>query len=269
MPLHDDGRRSHLGLLRAQPRAARVVRSSRQPCRRTGREPALAALSFHDRFAARGLPHHVGGPGTLGWCRGRHQPGSLWPVRRPLRGVVPRAGRAVWFRDASSGARSTSVRRVPYRQLFRRRRQQHVAFTGCWDLHKVKPTFFPVPGAVVFGTTGQTHSAIPVGEREVWAGRLPDANLSWPDAAEHLSVSAHVQADTSGASSPYAPRFAQGATIVPRALFIVEDVTDLQPLGVGAGRRAVRSSRSPRERSHGRTCPTARTTSRRSSSDRS
>ena len=33
--------------------------------------------------------------------------------------------------------------------------QTFVGFDGCWDLHKVKPSFFPVPGAVVFGCRGR------------------------------------------------------------------------------------------------------------------
>ena len=47
--------------------------------------------------------------------------------------------------------------------------------------------------------------------------------------------------------SPYAPRFAQGATVVPRVLFMVES-RQATALGTGAGRKAVRSQRSATEK---------------------
>ena len=47
--------------------------------------------------------------------------------------------------------------------------------------------------------------------------------------------------------SPYAPRFAQGATVVPRVLFMVQSRPS-STLGTGAGRTAVRSQRSTTEK---------------------
>src|SRR5205807_9203618 len=55
-------------------------------------------------------------------------------------------------------------------------------------------------------------------------------------------------------SSPYTVRFAQGATVVPRFLFLVEDDRP-SPLGVGANRRALRSRRSPNEKKPWRDLP--------------
>jgi hypothetical protein len=49
------------------------------------------------------------------------------------------------------------------------------------------------------------------------------------------------------AASPYHARFSQGATLVPRFLLMVEDVP-ASPLGVAAGRRAVRSRRTANEK---------------------
>jgi hypothetical protein len=49
------------------------------------------------------------------------------------------------------------------------------------------------------------------------------------------------------AGSPYAARFGQGATIVPRVLFMVNPQQSA-PLGLGAGRKQVRSARSSTEK---------------------
>ena len=48
-------------------------------------------------------------------------------------------------------------------------------------------------------------------------------------------------------ASPYHARFTQGATLVPRFLLMVEDAPS-SPLGVAAGRRAVRSMRTANEK---------------------
>jgi hypothetical protein len=48
-------------------------------------------------------------------------------------------------------------------------------------------------------------------------------------------------------TSPYRSRFSQGATIVPRVLFFIRP-QPASPLGLGAGRRAVRSARSSTEK---------------------
>lgn len=122
-----------------------------------------------------------------------------------------------------------------------------VSFDEPWDLHAVKPSFFPVPPCVVFGTrTDQpralTSTAVP------FSGRVPVKNCSWAVAAEKLTIGAAAAGPAAAvASSPYAPRFGQGATVVPRMLFTVENAP-ASPLGSGAGRRAVRSRRSVNEK---------------------
>ena len=117
-----------------------------------------------------------------------------------------------------------------------------------WDLHGVKPSFFPVPAAAIFGTrSAGTPTPLPA-EVERWAGRLPDANLSWEAAAKVVTRSFAAQVATDGdAVSEYAVRFAQGATIVPRFLFFIES-PPASPLGAGAGRRSVRSRRTVSEK---------------------
>lgn len=56
-----------------------------------------------------------------------------------------------------------------------------------------------------------------------------------------------TEAPASLATSSYAPRFAQGASVVARVLFMVE-TRQATALGTGAGRKAVRSQRSPTEK---------------------
>lgn len=122
-----------------------------------------------------------------------------------------------------------------------------VAFDQPWDLHKVKPAFFPVPACVVFGRRAQSPRAL-MQPAEVWSGRLPAGDLPSAIAMKHLTRAQGVApANSAGAASPYAPRFSQGATVVPRMLFIVESDHSL-PFGAGAGRRAVRSSRNSSEK---------------------
>jgi SAM-dependent methyltransferase len=129
-----------------------------------------------------------------------------------------------------------------------------VAFDVPWDLHQVKPSFFPVPASVVFGTRIEIDRfPIPVPtSHESWAGRLPAGNMSWDEAAPHITRNKPTGPDvpsTAAETSPYAARFAQGATVVPRVLFVVEPQPSRSvPLGTGAGRRAVRSVRSPNEK---------------------
>ncbi len=125
-----------------------------------------------------------------------------------------------------------------------------VAFGEPWDLHAVKPSFFPVPASVVFGRRASGDGAVPLAQPWVeWTGRVPSPNASFAELAPQV-VMRRLEAGpgTHGeAVSPYGPRFAQGATVVPRMLFVVE-LAPTGPLGTGLGRRAVRSLRSPNEK---------------------
>jgi hypothetical protein len=114
-----------------------------------------------------------------------------------------------------------------------------VAFTTPWDLHQVKPSFFPVPAAVVVGTrAGSLTDASPgagveasgVAARnpvplpagaQTWSGRITGRNPGLAEVEHLLSRTDPGQLTAVGASgdkadlSPYAARFSQGATLVP------------------------------------------------------
>lgn len=129
-----------------------------------------------------------------------------------------------------------------------------VEFDTPWDLHAVKPSFFPVPASVVIGRRSDSAGALTDGPVP-FSGRLPASNVSWDQAVAHLTVgAAAASADAEGPRSPYAERFAQGATVVPRMLFCVLDAP-AGPLGAGAGRRSVVSRRSANEKKPWKTLP--------------
>jgi hypothetical protein len=137
-----------------------------------------------------------------------------------------------------------------------------VAFARPWDLHKVKPSFFPVPASVVFGrrlatdvdATALNH--LP----EVWTGRFATATASRTEAAPSIGRTISEPAPPpSRRPSAYGERFSQGATVVPRFLFLVE--SDETPrLGAGPGRKAVRSRRSAAEKKPWKELPPLRGT---------
>lgn len=134
----------------------------------------------------------------------------------------------------------------------------YAIFDQSWDLHLVKPSFFPVPACVVFGqrtpdtaTTGKPLTA----PAQTWAGRLPHRNSTLADALPALTQTGGTAAVTGGGASPYAVRFTQGATLVPHVLLMVEP-QPTGPLGAGAGRRAIRSRRSSNEKRPWKDLPT-------------
>ena len=103
---------------------------------------------------------------------------------------------------------------------------------GCktaWDLEGLKPnTFFPVPASVVFARrAGEGGKAAPLaGEVERWLG-------SPGEDADRQARAAIT--DTSAKSvSPYADYSRQGASIVPRCLYFVEETEN--PAIIQAGR---------------------------------
>ena len=87
-----------------------------------------------------------------------------------------------------------------------------------WDLERLDPnTFFPIPASVVFARrVGETGASVALaGEVERWVGQAGASNVR--------RVQAPIT-DTSGVGgSPYAGYSRQGATIVPRRLFFVEE----------------------------------------------
>jgi N-6 DNA methylase len=131
------------------------------------------------------------------------------------------------------------------------------AFDQPWDLHAVRPTFFEVPCSVVRGVRTEERDARPIPEvAEAWEGALPEKNVAWAVAEQHLTRSAGLvkAAPTIAPASPYAPRFAQGATLVPRMLSFVEELP-AGPLGHAAGEVKVRSRRTAFEKPPWKTLP--------------
>ncbi len=125
--------------------------------------------------------------------------------------------------------------------------QTSIAFSEPWDLHQVKPSIFPVPPCVIFGKRSSTALPLPASGKS-WAGRVPKHNASWAEAAPGLTIGDTPAGEASdGGTSPYASSFGQGATVVPRVLFVVE-AAPTSPLGAGPGRRSVRSRRSANEK---------------------
>jgi hypothetical protein len=126
----------------------------------------------------------------------------------------------------------------------------NVAFTGSWDLRRLRPHFFPRGAAVTFGTR-TTSSPVPLPARtERWTGRLPRGADTWAatqPTVHREAADLTTQATDAGTASPYGPRFAAGATIFPKVLCFV-DTTKAGPLGLVAGRQAVRSSTSSTEK---------------------
>ena len=99
-----------------------------------------------------------------------------------------------------------------------------------WDLEKLDPnTFFPVPASVAFAQRvgeGDTAKATPL------AGRV-DRWLGKAGAADVRRVPAGITDTSVGGGSPYAGHSRQGAVIVPRSLFFVEETEN--PAAIQAG----------------------------------
>ena len=91
-------------------------------------------------------------------------------------------------------------------------------YKAAWDLEKLEPnTFFPMASSVVFARrTGVVGEATPLsGYAEQWLG------ATGTDSVRRVKLPI---TDTSvGFSSPYAGRSRQGATVLPRCLFFVEE----------------------------------------------
>ncbi len=125
-----------------------------------------------------------------------------------------------------------------------------VAFTGSWDLRRLRPHFFPRGSCVVFGRRREPGGAVELPAQTTrWTGRLPQGQDTWDIVAAHVTRQAAELAISAEdlSESPYEPRFKNGATIFPKVLFFVES-RSAGPLGLGAGRRSVRSARSSTEK---------------------
>ena len=91
-------------------------------------------------------------------------------------------------------------------------------FKSAWDLEQLQPNdFFPVPSSVAFARNlGLAANANPlVGSVERWVGAA--------GADDVRRTSAAITDTSEGGSSPYAAHALQGAVIVPRCLFFVNE----------------------------------------------
>lgn len=123
-----------------------------------------------------------------------------------------------------------------------------LAFSDSWDLRRIRPHFFPRGSSVVFGSRTDTAGKMP-DTTEYWSGRVGSLGTPWQEAQKgivrELGTVRRLKDRT--AASHYHAAFTQGATILPRRLFLVEKQKS-SPLGVPAGRVAVTSSTSSNEK---------------------
>lgn len=141
---------------------------------------------------------------------------------------------AVVDRGQFSGLRTGRYRRVDSAEPVT------VAFDPAWDLRRIRPHFFPRGSAVLFGTRAANSKPLPT-EVEVWSGRVSEQNAEWEAVKatlEQRQGTARILSDDP--TSPWSARFRQGATIVPRLLFLIER-KEAGPLGMPAGKVAVQS----------------------------
>jgi SAM-dependent methyltransferase len=117
-----------------------------------------------------------------------------------------------------------------------------IAFEPAWDLRRIRPHFFPRGAAVLLGRRAEEPKPLPA-EIIVWSGRVPEQNANWDTVKSRLvQSSGKAQSASDDPTSPWAERFRNGATIVPRLLFFVTRQV-AGPLGMPAGTVGVRSLR--------------------------
>ena len=122
-----------------------------------------------------------------------------------------------------------------------------LTFEPSWDLRRIRPHFFPRAACVVFGARTEMGSNM-TDKASIWTGRLSRTNAPWSEASNSLSQTEGVVRRAGKLTrSPYASAFTQGATLVPRLAFIVEE-QEAPPLGLPSGRLAVLISKCPREK---------------------
>lgn len=123
----------------------------------------------------------------------------------------------------------------------------NVAFDVSWDLRRVRPHLFPRGSGVIFGRRSLKAREMPRGAL-IWTGRAPHRHSS-VESTVLLSqqVGELVILSAEDETSPYAKRFSQGATLVPRLAWRVEEVS-AGGLGVPSGMKRVQSKRSSTEK---------------------
>ncbi len=123
-----------------------------------------------------------------------------------------------------------------------------VAFTTPWDLRRLRPHIFPRGSSVVFGERVSVRVQPMPLEATAWTGRLGAKATSWADVHDLIKESSEGLKPLGEETwSVYKARFRQGATVVPRVFFEVEQRVP-GPLGVESGMVLVRSVRSAYEK---------------------
>jgi|CXWL01.1.fsa_nt_gi hypothetical protein len=123
-----------------------------------------------------------------------------------------------------------------------------VAFEIPWDLRRLRPHFFPRGSAVVFGVRVSVGVRKMPKQAEFFTGRLDVGITSWAQVCARLERRREDLAPVDPArQSPYTRRFRQGASVVPRVLFLVKTKPP-SPLGLQQGTIEVESVRSANEK---------------------
>lgn len=128
-----------------------------------------------------------------------------------------------------------------------------LVFETPWDLRRVRPHFFPITASVVLGNRASLPSPMPT-ERARWTGQIQLDWRSWADVRDHIRIEGDAGPGQTGPLSTYHQRFANGASVFPRVLFIVEKAP-ASPLGTPAGKEAIRSTRSATEKQPWKSLP--------------
>ncbi len=97
--------------------------------------------------------------------------------------------------------------------------QMDLGFKRPWDLARLSPNdFFPIPACVAFGRRAHGDVAVPLaGQVERWEGTAGGASVD--------RIVAPLDPE-SEERSPYRDLATQGATLVPRCLFLVEEIAN-------------------------------------------
>jgi SAM-dependent methyltransferase len=118
----------------------------------------------------------------------------------------------------------------------------HISFDQPWDLHEIKPKFFRNAVGAIFGKRVATaQDGAPLDQTpELWSGRFDTEFATWAEAEPAITRVTAKPPELPADGSPYRSRFRQGATIVPRLLFLIESKTPIDQLGTGGNQKPVR-----------------------------
>ncbi len=120
-----------------------------------------------------------------------------------------------------------------------------LAWREPWDLERIEPnTFFPVPSCVIFAERLEEQA----GEGRRKPRGLPASASQWlgPEGGPYRRENVALRDTSGGYASPYGERARQGATIVPRCLFFVEE--EESDAGIAADVVRVRARRGAQDK---------------------